>query len=104
MAAPTIDLPADAIRQLVDIVSSYPEINRLLVFGSRALGNAKAGSDVDLAVVGEKVTPQIVTAIHYYLEEETVLPYFFDVIHFESIDNPALRKHIINHGKIIYQR
>ena len=57
-------------------------------------GNAKQGSDIDLAVFGQSLTPQVLTAFQAYLEEETKIPYFLDIIHFEKIENLALREHI----------
>lgn len=97
-----IDLSQDVIALIYDLAIKFPEIEKIIVFGSRVLGNAKSGSDVDLAVVGETVTPQIVSFLHGYLEEETNIPYFFDIIHFESIENVALREHITRYGKPLY--
>jgi len=51
--------------------------------------------------VGTAVTAEVVAGVKDYLEEETLLPYFFDVIHFESISNAALRQHITTHGWVI---
>lgn len=99
-----IDLPVETISQLVSIFSTYPEVERVVVFGSRALGNAKPGSDVDCAFSGKNLTSQLVSRIQNYLEEETLLPYFFDCIHIESTHNKALLEHINVHGKILYLR
>ena len=74
------------------------------MFGSRAMGNEKPGSDVDLAISGLKVTSELVGKIHSYLEEETLFPYFFDCLHFETLTNPDLRNHILKYGKILYYR
>ena len=74
------------------------EIERVIVFGSRALGNAKPGSDVDCAFSGENLTSQLVSRSHTYLEEEILLPYFFDCIHLESTQNMDLLDHT-NTGK-----
>lgn len=97
-----IDLPQDVKVLIAEIAGRFKEIEAIIVFGSRVLGNAKPGSDVDLAVIGQPVTPQIVSSFHDYLEEETNLPYFFDIIHFESIENEALREHIKRYGKPLY--
>ena len=73
-----IDLPQKTISQLISLFSSYPEIERVTIFGSKALGNAKAGSDIDCVFSGKKLTSQIVSRIPNYLEEETLFPYFSD--------------------------
>ena len=99
-----IDLPVKTISQLIAILTTYQEIERVIIFGSRALGNAKPGSDVDLAFSGKNVTSHLVSLIQGYLEEETILPYFFDCIHLESIQNKELLTHISDHGKVLYER
>ncbi len=99
-----IDLPERVVIKISEIAGKFPAIERVDVFGSRVLGNAKRGSDIDLAVFGQSITPQIVSAFHGYLEEETNIPYFFDIIHFESIMNASLREHILEHGRLLYAK
>jgi len=102
MSIKQIDLPQDTISQLISIFSAYSEIDKVQVFGSRALGNAKPGSDVDLAFSGKTLTSQLVGKIQFYLEEDTLFPYFFDCIHVESTQNKALLKHINTYGINLY--
>ena len=97
-----IDLPQKTISELISIFSTYPEIEKVIVFGSRALGNAKPGSDVDCAISGKKLSSQLVNRIQNYLEEETLFPYFFDWIHLETTQNKDLLEHIKTHGIILY--
>jgi predicted nucleotidyltransferase len=97
-----IDLPQRTISQLISIFSTYPEIEKVIVFGSRVLGNAKPGSDVDCAFSGKNLTSLLVSRIQNYLEEETLLPYFFDCIHLESTQNKDLLEHIKTHGINLY--
>ena len=78
------------------------EIERVIIFGSRALGVAKPGSDVDCAFSGENLTSQLASRIHAHLEEEILLPYFFDCIHLESTQNRDLLDHIKTHGINLY--
>jgi predicted nucleotidyltransferase len=49
-------------------------VQKIVIFGSRAKGNYKKGSDVNLAIIGDEKKAA------YLLNEETNLPYFFDVI------------------------
>ena len=104
MTDKNINLPQKTIRQLIEIFSAYPEIEKVIVFGSRAMGNEKPGSDIDLAISGLNVTSELVGKIHNYLEEETLFPYFFDCLHFKTLTNPDLRNHILEYGKILYHR
>ena len=97
-----IDLPERFICLIAGLARRFSEIEKVVIFGSRALGNAKRGSDIDLAVMGVEVTPQVVMALYECLSEDTNMPYFFDIIHYEAITNPALREHISQYGKVLY--
>ena len=89
---------------MIAIFSTYPEIEKVVIFGSRALGNAKPGSDIDLAFSGKNLTLHIVSQIQNHLEEETLMPYFFDCIYSATIKNKELLTHIQTCGKIIYDK
>ena len=78
------------------------EISEVLLFGSRAKGNYKIGSDVDLAIKGDRVTPTTVLELSDCLNEEKPLPYFFDVIQYETIDELRLVEHIDRVGIVIF--
>lgn len=91
------------LKYIIEVLSSYPEVEEGLIFGSRALGNYKAGSDVDLSLKG-KLSSSILTQISRRLNEEYPLPYFFDILDYTSISNDALIKHIDSYGKTIYHK
>jgi predicted nucleotidyltransferase len=82
-------------------IGNYPEIEEVLVFGSRAVGNYKAGSDVDLAIKGRRIDRAVVNRLNDDLNEEYPLPYFFDVIHYDSISDEELKRHIDTVAKVI---
>lgn len=89
---------------ILDGIKKYNEVDKAIIFGSRALGNYKKGSDIDLAITGEKITKNILNELNDYLNELCPLPYFFDLIHYESLLNENLKKHIDEYGKVIYQQ
>lgn len=99
----TIDLPQNDIEIIVRAAEKYPQIEKVIVFGSRALGNAKPGSDVDLAIFGGTVNAKMLASLHDYLDEQTNLPYFFDIVHYDTTENEFLREHIMQFGKPIYE-
>jgi predicted nucleotidyltransferase len=80
------------------------EIDKAVLFGSRAKGNYKTGSDIDLAIYGEQVSFDVVSRLHTKLEEESPMPYFFDVVDFTHLENKELKEHIERVGVIIYER
>ena len=89
--------------RLLQILSCFPEVADAIVFGSRAMGNYKAGSDIDLALKASTTIPlarmmQLNSAI-----EGTNIPYKVDLIDFNSIDNDELRSHIIMHGHSLFR-
>lgn len=92
------------LKFILEAVNKYPEIKEVIIFGSRAMGNYKKGSDVDIALIGENIDRKIVIRLSDDLNEEYPLPYFFDVISYKDISNEDLRKHIDNVGKSIYRR
>jgi len=94
-------LTEEEIKQICNIFSLYPEIETVLIFGSRATGNYKKTSDIDLALKGH-ISIDIITKIRYQLEESTTLPYFFDVVDYYKIKNIKFKKLIDEQGKILY--
>ena len=76
--------------------SRQQEITKLVLFGSRAKGCYRKGSDVDLAVQGSQVDDQSLSLLADQLNEALPLPYFFDVLHYDTLTDPALKAHIDN--------
>ena len=92
------------IKYIREIFFTFPEVWQAIIFGSRAMGNYKNGSDVDIALKGENISHETITKIKYILNEELALPYFFDVVHYETLKNENLIKHVDNFGKILFSR
>lgn len=81
--------------------AQFPEIREVRIFGSRAMGNFKPGSDVDLALYGDGPLT-CTTRVSALLNEELPLPYRFDLIDYSGIENPELRAHIGQFGQRFY--
>lgn len=88
---------------LLSAIKDFPSVKKVTLFGSRAKGNYKPGSDVDLVVdtVGDNL--RVAVDLANRLNEETPLPYMFDVIDRRSINEQALLDHIERVGVVIYQ-
>jgi len=91
-------------KYILEAIGKYLEIEEVIIFGSRAMGNYKKGSDVDIALKGKKADRKIVCRLSDDLNEEYPLPYFFDVVSYNDITNEELKKHIDSMGKCIYKR
>ena len=92
------------LNYIIQALKQFPEIETALLFGSRAKGNYKPGSDVDLAIKGGEITHTTISRLAFLLNEEYPLPYFFDVVHYKTLSNRNLAEHIDRVGEIIYTR
>ncbi|MGB3226258.1 MAG: nucleotidyltransferase domain-containing protein [Desulforhopalus sp.] len=92
------------IEEICKAFNLFPEIDEAVLFGSRAKGNYKSGSDVDIAIKGENIQHSCVSRLSDILNEESRLPYYFDIVHFEQITEPELVLHIERVGKLLYER
>ena len=100
--APPFGLPPFTFQTILTELARYPEIERAAVFGSRALGTYRRGSDVDLCLFGPRVTRELAWKVSIRLNEELPIPYFFDVLAFGELENDALRAHIEEFGQPLY--
>lgn len=91
------------IKYIKETLSKFPEIEKGIIFGSRAMGNYKKGSDIDLALIGENITNNILFKVDDYLNEVYPIPYFFDIVHYENISSKNLKNHIDEYGKVVYE-
>lgn len=91
------------IEILQKLGKEYSDIEQLIIFGSRAMGNYKPGSDVDLAIVGN-ISQQELLEIDGLLNDELPTPYFYDVLAVSELRNKALLEHIHQFGKVVYQK
>lgn len=99
----TIGLTDAELEVVRSVVALFPEVRKAILFGSRAKGIAQRYADVDLALQGDNLR-NVVSRIHDLLEEETNLPYFFDVLDYAKINNEDLRAHIDRVGVIVFER
>ncbi len=98
-----IGLNQTEIKEIIKTIIQFPAIEKTVVFGSRAKGNFKKGSDVDLATKGKNITYKTTVKLSEKLNSETTLPYFFDVIDYKNINSKELKNHIDKVGKIIFE-
>lgn len=96
-------LSSSDIESITKTLRSHPEVEEAIIFGSRAMGNDKPGSDVDFALKGT-VDESTATEIAIELNERLPLPYKFDVFAYPTLTNKALIEHIDYYGKTFYRR
>lgn len=96
-------LPNQAIKEIQDALTLYPEVEKAILYGSRATGTFKPESDIDLTLVGENLTHNHLLGIMFDLDD-LLLPWMIDLSLLDTIDNPGLREHIERKGQTLYER
>lgn len=91
------------IDKIKHVFALYPEVEKALIYGSRAKGNFKNGSDIDITFIGEKLTQNIVNRIEDDIDD-LLLPYTFDFSILAEVTNPDFIAHVNRVGILFYQR
>ncbi|WOD41157.1 HI0074 family nucleotidyltransferase substrate-binding subunit [Nodosilinea sp. E11] len=96
-------LSKQQLKDIVQFIAAYPEIEEAILFGSRALCTQKPASDVDIAIKGDGVTSALAARLKFDIEADTYLPYFFNFVAYGMIPCESLRQHINKEGISIYR-
>lgn len=99
----TFGLPDAAIRQIRAVFADYPGIDQVLVYGSRAMGNWRNGSDIDLCLEAEGLSFKDLLAIENRIDD-LLLPWKVDIAVRHQIENQELLEHIDRVGRVFYRR
>jgi predicted nucleotidyltransferase len=89
------------IQTLFAIFEKFQEVETVYLYGSRAKGTHKFGSDIDLALMNENISEKTVRTIKTEIEESS-LPYFVDITHFTTLNHKELAEHIQRVGVPFY--
>lgn len=85
------------------VLRKHPEIEKVLLFGSRAKNTHQPGSDIDLALFGDQITHKDLLQLKKDLNELN-LPYKFDPVIYSRISEPALKEHIHRVGVLLFTK
>lgn len=96
-------LSPSALQTIQKILSRYPEVESAMVFGSRAKGNYREGSDIDLALSGPHELNQKLLQLKNEFDESS-LPYTVDLVFVPEIKHAELLEHIRRVGQPLYHR
>lgn len=94
-------LKPDTISRINSVLAAHPDIEQAVLYGSRAKGNYRAGSDIDLCLKGEALTLTQLLKIENELDD-LLLPYKIDLSLHHALDNPELIDHIRRAGVVFY--
>jgi predicted nucleotidyltransferase len=96
-------LPDRTLDTLDAIFRKYLGIKEAILYGSRAKGNCRRGSDIDLSLkTNETFTRTDLLHIAGDFDDSDI-PYFVDVSIYDKLSNPDLKDHINRVGKVLYQ-
>lgn len=96
-------LTDETVAQIHALLARFPEVEQALLYGSRAKGNYKTGSDVDLTLLGAGLTTKILGNIQNEFADG-MLPYTFDISILAEITQADLLDHIRRVGTVFYQK
>ena len=88
--------------KIVEVFSNFPQISHAKLFGSRAKGNFRENSDIDIVLFGKDLNLSTLNKIDLKIED-LFMPYQVDLILFETIDNDELINHINRVGVTIFK-
>jgi len=97
-------LKEEVISSVCSVFAKYSQVEKAILYGSRAKGNFKTGSDIDLTLVGkDDLTLQKLYRIMEDIDD-LLLPYSFDLSIFHLISDPEVIDHINRIGTVFYER
>ncbi len=100
MIEQTWGLRSEEIDGIRRVLAAHPAVDKAVLYGSRALGTHRAGSDIDITLIGQMPWSEL-NQIETDLDKLD-LPYTIDLSLESQIENQALRHHIQKHGQQLY--
>lgn len=94
-------LSSQTIQAIQDVLAKFPQVEKAILYGSRAKGNYRTGSDIDLTLSGKDLNTALLLRIETELDD-LLLPYTIDISLFRHIENPDLVAHIDRVGVNFY--
>lgn len=100
------DIPGvlpEELQRLEKIFHDVRAVESVVLYGSRAKGTQRNGSDIDLVIKGADIASQQLLDICWKIDD-LLLPYKVDLSIYDHIDNKALIDHINRIGRVIFER
>jgi predicted nucleotidyltransferase len=96
-------LDQKTIDKINSVFEKHSEIEKVIIYGSRAKGNYRTGSDIDLTLFGNDLKYDLIGKVNSEIDDLNT-PYLFDISIFQMLNTPSLEEHINRVGKLFYQR
>ena len=96
-------LPNNTVEKMREVFAKYRHVEKVIIYGSRAKGNYKNGSDIDLTMLGDSITDRDRRDIFFELDNLPT-PYMVDLSIFSKLNHADLESHILRVGHVFYER
>jgi uncharacterized protein len=96
-------LKKEVVENIRKVLELFPSVNKCIIYGSRAMGNYRYNSDIDLTLEGDTITFSELLKIENELDD-LLLPYQIDLSLLKKIDNKDLLDHINRVGKVFFEK
>lgn len=101
---PRFGLQETTIQKICGVLAKFPQVEKAVLYGSRAKGNYKNGSDIDLTLFGGAgLTLNVLYKIMDELDD-LLLPYTIDLSIVSQISDPDVVEHIQRVGMTFYEK
>ena len=99
----TFGLSDATIEKIRSVFARYPQVEKAVLYGSRAKGTYKPGSDIDLSLEGPALDWRVVGRLYEALDD-LLLPYKFSLIVHDKALDPEVAAHIARVGITVFER
>ena len=99
----TFGLSDATIEKIRSVFARYPQVEKAVLYGSRAKGTFRNGSDIDLSLFGDGLTHELLSLISRELDD-LLLPHSFDISLFADIRDADVIDHIRRVGVAFYEK
>ena len=90
------------LQEIVKTILDYKQPEKIVIFGSRSIGEFERTSDIDIAIFGKDWSDKDINLVKDRLNEFIKTPLKFDVVNFYAITKDKLKENILRKGRIIY--
>ena len=97
-------LDVDTLGDMRQLFQQFSHIEKVILYGSRAKGNYRKGSDIDITLIGKDLSLDNTVDPLIRKIDDLNLPYTFDISIFKQLDNLDLIDHILRVGKTFYEK
>lgn len=96
-------LKDNTLNKLYSVFAKFANIDKVVIYGSRAKGTHREGSDIDITLFGDNLDYNLINKLSVEIYELNT-PYLFDISIYSKLQSASLKEHIDRVGKVFYSR